>query len=125
MEEFDKIGTLSELEPHGQFSKWLHDHDVLIYHLDGEIKAMSNICPHFGGPVGFHKMRDGKFTCLWHNFQFSASSGRCVFPEYIKGMKLREYRVRIEEADILVQLVESNEPLIEGPGMKNNIRKVL
>jgi len=123
VEEFDRIGTMSELEPHGQFSKWLKDHDVLVYRLDGEIKAMSNICPHFGGPVGFHKLRDGKFTCLWHNFQFSASSGRCVYPGHIKGMKLREYKVRIDVDDILLQLVENTEPLVEGPAMKKNIEE--
>ena len=40
LNSFEKNGTLRELEPHGQFSKWLKDHDVLVYRLDGEIKAM-------------------------------------------------------------------------------------
>ena len=74
---------------------------------------MSNICPHFGGPVGFHKVRDGKFTCLWHNFQYSASDGQCVHPAHMTGLKLREYRVRVDADDILVQLVEDTTPLNE------------
>ena len=89
------------------------DHDVLVYRLNGKIKAMSNICPHFGGPVGFHKMRDGKFTCLWHNFQYTASDGRCVYPAHMKGLKLREYQVQVTGDDILIQLVEDAAPLNE------------
>ena len=113
MNSFDKIGTLKELEPHGQFSKWLNDHDVLVYRYDGDIKAVSNICPHFGGPVGFHKMCDGKFTCLWHNFQFSATNGKCVYPVNMKGLKLREYKVKTDGDDIFVQLIEDTVPLNE------------
>ena len=101
--EFVKIGTRQDLEPHGQFSRWIEDHDVLVYELDGDIKALSNICPHFGGPVGFHKRRNGVFTCLWHNYRFRDSDGHCLsHPKH----KLREYKVQFSGDDILVQLVE-------------------
>jgi len=106
MISYVKVGTLDELQPHGQFSRWVDDHDILVYELNGTIKALSNICPHFGGPVGFHKMRDGRFTCLWHNFQYSADDGACLYPENMTGLRLREYKVKIEGQDILVQLVE-------------------
>jgi nitrite reductase/ring-hydroxylating ferredoxin subunit len=102
--EFKKIGELGDLDPHGQFSRWLDDHDVLVYRLDGQIKAISNICPHFGGPVGFHKMKDERFTCLWHNFQFSARDGRCL---NLPKLRLREYAVKVEGPAILVCLVET------------------
>jgi nitrite reductase/ring-hydroxylating ferredoxin subunit len=102
--EFKKIGELSDLDPHGQFSRWLDDHDVLVYRIDGRIKALSNICPHFGGPVGFHKMKDERFTCLWHNFQFSAHDGRCL---NLLKLRLREYAVKVEGPAILVCLVEA------------------
>ncbi|MBI3300121.1 MAG: Rieske (2Fe-2S) protein [Elusimicrobia bacterium] len=101
--EFKKIGVLSDLEPHGQFSRWLDDHDVLVYRLDGKIRALSNICTHFGGPVGYHKMKDGCFTCLWHNFKFSAKDGACLSPG---GLSLREYTIKVEGDAIMVQLVE-------------------
>lgn len=102
--QFTKVGELNDLEPHGQFSKWVEDHDVLVYRLDGRIKAVSNICPHFGGPVGFHKMKEGRFTCLWHNFQFSAKDGACLDHA---GLTLREYQVKVEKDSILVALVEN------------------
>jgi nitrite reductase/ring-hydroxylating ferredoxin subunit len=100
---YTKIGELRDLEPHGQFSRWVEDHDILVYRHDGQIKAISNICPHFGGPVGFHKMKDGRFTCLWHNFQFSAEDGRCV---NLPKLCLRPYKLKVEGDSLLVQLVE-------------------
>ena len=74
---------------------------MLVYRFDGKIKAMSNICPHFGGPVGFHKMRDGKFTCLWHNLQYFAENGQCVTQ---KKLCLRKYEVEVENEDIFVYI---------------------
>ena len=47
------IGTLAELNKNKQFSRWINDHDILVYFDKNEIKAISNICPHFGGPVGY------------------------------------------------------------------------
>jgi nitrite reductase (NADH) small subunit len=100
---FKRIASVSELEPYGQFSKWVDDHDILVYRLNGQIKALSNICPHFGGPVGFHQMKNGVFTCLWHNYQFAADGGRCLTNPHLC---LREYKVKEEDGGIWVQLVE-------------------
>ena len=68
------------------------------------IRAFSNICPHFGGPVGYHELRDGRFTCLWHNLQYDADTGQCLS---VAKFKLREYKLIIKDADVFAQLVES------------------
>ena len=104
---YQRIASVSELEPYGQFSKWVGDHDVLVFRHNGEIKALSNICPHFGGPVGYHQMKDGVFTCLWHNYRFEGASGRCLNNAHLC---LRAYKVKVEDGGIWVQLVESREP---------------
>ena len=101
---YERIATVSELEPHGQFSKWVGDHDILVFRERGTVKALSNICPHFGGPVGFHRQADGVFTCLWHNYRFRADDGRCLTNPH---MCLREYKVKVEDGGIWVQLVEN------------------
>ena len=103
---FQRIASVSELEPYGQFSKWVDDHDILVFRQDGEIKALSNICPHFGGPVGYHQMKDGVFTCLWHNYRFEAASGECLTNRHLC---LRSYKIKVEDGGIWVQLVENDE----------------
>lgn len=101
--EFVRIAVLSELEPHGQFTKWVFDHDILVYRYEGEVRAISNVCRHFGGPVGYHKMKNGTFTCLWHNYEFSAKDGSCTTNPHLA---LRQYKVKIESDSIWVQLTE-------------------
>jgi nitrite reductase/ring-hydroxylating ferredoxin subunit len=100
---FVKLGYVSELEAAGQFSRWVGNHDILVFRRNGMIRAFSNICPHFGGPVGYHQLTDGRFTCLWHNLQFEADTGQCLS---IVKFKLREYKLMIENDVIFVQLVE-------------------
>jgi nitrite reductase/ring-hydroxylating ferredoxin subunit len=103
---FVKVGHVSELEGAGQFSRWVDNHDILVFRRNGVIRAFSNICPHFGGPVGYHKLADGRFTCLWHNLQYDADTGQCLS---VTKFKLREYKLIINDAVIFVQLVENHE----------------
>jgi apoptosis-inducing factor 3 len=104
---FVKIGSVSELAAAGQFSRWVGNHDILVFRQHGRIRALSNICPHFGGPVGYYQLCNGKFTCLWHNLQFDAETGQCVL---FAKLKLREYKIKIEHGEIYAQFVEE-EPL--------------
>jgi nitrite reductase/ring-hydroxylating ferredoxin subunit/putative flippase GtrA len=100
---FVKVGHVAELGAAGQFSRWVGNHDILVFRRNGSIRGLSNICPHFGGPVGYYRLREGKFTCLWHNLQFDADSGRCVmFPK----LRLREYKIKVQEGEIYARLVE-------------------
>ena len=36
-----KIGTLTDLNKNNQFSRWIEDHDILIYKYKNSIKAIS------------------------------------------------------------------------------------
>lgn len=95
MDEFKKAG--------GQMTRWVNDaHDILLYEHEGEVKALSNVCRHFGGPVGFHRAKDGKFTCLWHNWQYSCADGSCLT---VPGLPLRKYPVKVIENGIYVDLL--------------------
>ena len=52
-----KIGSIKDLKENNQFSRWVDDHDILIYRNGSKIEAISNICPHFGGPIGYHDIK--------------------------------------------------------------------
>lgn len=103
MTAFVKIGDVNELDAAGQFSRWVGNHDILVFRHKGAVRAFSNICPHFGGPVGYHQMQNETFTCLWHNLQFDAATGQC---KSVPKFRLREYRIRIEAGEIYALLVE-------------------
>lgn len=96
------VATVGELKHAGQLSRWVQDHDILLYEYHGEMKAISNICRHFGGPVGFHKAKDDTFTCLWHNWQYSCKDGSCLT---VPGLALRQYAIRVMDDGIYVNLL--------------------
>jgi len=101
--KYTLVATVQELGKHGQLTKWVDEHDLLIYEFEGEIKAISNICRHFGGPVGYRKHKDGKFTCLWHNWQFDCADGSCTTNP---GLPLRQYTdLRIYNGLIYINLL--------------------
>lgn len=99
---FHFLATTGELKKDGQLTRWVEDHDILLYDYEGEIKAVSNICCHFGGPVGYHKAEKGVFTCLWHNWQYSAKDGSCLTHP---GFPLRSYALKIVDENIYVNLL--------------------
>ena len=100
-----KIGNLKDLEKNNQFSRWVEDHDILIYQFNNKIRAISNICPHFGGPIGYHEIKKKNgvnvFTCLWHNPQYNIDTGKCLTQ---KNFCLRKYEVSLEQSDIYVYI---------------------
>ena len=104
--ERKKIGKLKDLDKSNQFSRWVDGHDILIFKFNNLIQGISNICPHFGGPIGYHEIKKSKdgikvFTCLWHNLQFSVESGKCLTN---KNFCLRKYKVEVENDEIFVYI---------------------
>ena len=100
--DFRFLASMEELKKTGQLTRWVDDHDILLYEYEGEIKAISNVCRHFGGPVGYHKGKDGVFTCLWHNWTYSCKDGSCTSHP---GLPLRQYSLKIDADKIYVDLV--------------------
>lgn len=97
------LASIQELKETGQLTRWVQDHDILLYEFEGEIKAISNICRHFGGPVGYRKHKNGKFTCLWHNWQFDCSNGSCTTNP---GLPLRQYNdLKVHNGLIYINLL--------------------
>lgn len=99
---FRYLASLDELRKSGQITRWIDDHDILLYEYEGQIKALSNICRHFGGPVGYHKHKDGVFTCLWHNWQYSCKDGSCLSHP---ALPLRQYQLKIVDNKIYIDLL--------------------
>jgi methionine sulfoxide reductase heme-binding subunit len=96
------LATVEELKKTGQLTRWIDHHDILLYEHEGQIKALSNICRHFGGPVGFHKANNGEFVCLWHNWRYSCKDGSCLtHPNF----PLRQYSLKIIDNQIYINLL--------------------
>jgi len=67
--------------------------DIQVYRTNDQIRAVANICLHFGGPS---RCRDGKFTCQWLNASFDIATGERIEGPAPKESKLMFLSTRTE-----------------------------
>ena len=69
------------------FSDILND-EILIYQFNGELRAVSSFCPHFGGPLEY---KDKSLSCYWHGWRFDPETFVCTNHEV--NCKVKSYSV--------------------------------
>jgi nitrite reductase (NADH) small subunit len=88
---------------------------VAIFNIEGQLFALSNHCPHHGGPLCHGRIsgtalpsrpyeyrygREGRvLTCPWHGWEFDIESGRAIFDP---SVRVRVYEVRVEDDEIVL-----------------------
>jgi toluene monooxygenase system ferredoxin subunit len=78
--------------------------DVLLCHLDGEVFAYEDRCPHLANPLSKGALDAPVLTCPAHEWAFDVRTGTGVNPA---AACLRRFPVRIEGDTILVDLDRS------------------
>jgi nitrite reductase/ring-hydroxylating ferredoxin subunit len=66
--------------------------EIALFRLGDEFYAISNICPHQGGPLSEGKVDGDCVTCPWHSWRFNIKDGT--------------YPVRCEGDQVLVSIPE-------------------
>ncbi|OGP85480.1 MAG: hypothetical protein A2Y95_10620 [Deltaproteobacteria bacterium RBG_13_65_10] len=78
------------------------DRSIVLFRLqDGGVSALSNICPHSGGPLGLGKIEGNVVTCPWHDWRFEITSGECLNRP---GKMARTFEVQIEGDEVRVKV---------------------
>jgi nitrite reductase/ring-hydroxylating ferredoxin subunit len=99
-----------KLVPIGKFG-------IGVYNVDGKVFAITNYCPHEGGPLCLGRVQgtniynpnvpgetesilEGQvIRCPWHQWEFDLATGKTIAkPE--KG--IRVYSVRIEDGEVII-----------------------
>src|ERR1700722_18108821 len=100
---FRKLASLDELPP-GTLMEIVRGNDLYaLCNVEGEVRALSGVCPHNGGPLGQGALEGSLVTCPWHAWQFDSATGACAFSDEVR---VRVFRVRVEAGEILVDLTE-------------------
>ncbi|MBX3438540.1 MAG: non-heme iron oxygenase ferredoxin subunit [Planctomycetaceae bacterium] len=76
---------------------------IAIFDLGGEFSAMDDLCPHMGASLGEGYLEDGAVTCPWHAWRFCVKEGTWLDSPK-SPLRVRTYPVRVEGADILIEL---------------------
>jgi nitrite reductase/ring-hydroxylating ferredoxin subunit/DMSO/TMAO reductase YedYZ heme-binding membrane subunit len=72
---------------------------VAIFHYDGKVSAISNVCQHQNGPLGEGRIIDGCVTCPWHGYQYRPESGAAPAPF---KEKVPTFRTRVVKGIVFV-----------------------
>lgn len=101
-ESFRQAAKLSDLVQGEPKVVRIGDRSVVLFRLeDGGVSALSNICPHSGGPLGLGKLKGNIITCPWHDWRFEITSGECLNRP---GKYAQIFEVKIEGEQVHVKI---------------------
>ena len=67
-------------------------HTLALTHVQGKYAALSNRCPHQGGPLGEGSIEKGLLRCPWHGYDYCPLTGQSEFGDSVPTfpLELRE-----------------------------------
>lgn len=98
---FEKLASLAQLPPGSLIEIVRGDDLYALCHVEGQVRALSGVCPHAGGPLGQGAMEGSLVTCPFHAFQFDSATGVCTLDD---EMRVETYPVRVENGEIFVDI---------------------
>jgi nitrite reductase (NADH) small subunit len=96
-----KAGSCAALEPGRMMEAIVDGTPYAVCNVNGDLHAVSGICPHRGGPLAQGALHDYTIVCPWHAWEFDCRTGEHDFDP---GVKLKKYPVTIESGDIYLDL---------------------
>ena len=83
-----RVATLDEL-PEGRVKTVSAGaHSFALTHFEGQYAALSNRCPHQGGPLGEGSIEKGMLRCPWHGYDYCPLDGSSPFGDTVATFPL-------------------------------------
>ena len=99
---FERVCSLSELPVNSALEVLVRDEPYAICNVNGEVTALSGICPHAGGPLGQGQVEEsGRIVCPYHMWEFDCRTGRSAF---VQTMGVPTYPVKVEGGEVFADL---------------------
>ncbi len=104
----DKLNWVKALDnindlPEGRVKSVTANHtNLCITHFEGKLSALSNKCPHQGGPLGEGSIEKGLLRCPWHGWDYHPCTGKA--PGFDDGVDT--YPTKLEGDALFVGLAE-------------------
>lgn len=74
--------------------------EICLARVNGELKALDNLCPHRQGPLGQGWIEGGAVVCPWHSWAFDLTTGKAEFPE---GEQVRAFKITVEGDSVMLE----------------------
>lgn len=98
---FIKVASASDLKPGENKVIFVEGEEIALFNVGGEFFAISNSCPHKGGPLGEGSLEGDVVTCPWHGWRFNVKTG--ISP-VMPAAKVPCYHVKVEGNEVLVSV---------------------
>ena len=95
------VCRLADLEAASAVAVDVGERRIAVFLHEGGIHALSETCPHRGGPLHLGRVREGIVQCPWHLWQFDLMTG--CSPVNPKS-RVPTYPVRVEDGMVLVRV---------------------
>ena len=65
-------------------------HTFALTHFEGQFAALSNRCPHQGGPLGEGTIEKGMLRCPWHGYDYCPLTGESPFGDSVQTFPVEQ-----------------------------------
>lgn len=96
-----EVAKLEELPNREGFLFRSGPHQIALFRLEDEVRAIDNICPHAGASLADGYTDGETVACPWHCWEFSTKTGQC---STISGCEVDVYPVKIVDGVVWVEL---------------------
>jgi nitrite reductase (NADH) small subunit len=99
MDGFQMVGRVDDIAPGTARIVQVNGKAVALFNVDGRFYAISNTCPHEGGPLAEGRLKGCVVTCPWHDLAFDVRTGHGTDGG---GYCVGSYEVRIQGPEVFV-----------------------
>jgi len=93
------VGTIEDIPEGSAKMVTAGDREIAVFNVEGEFFAISNTCPHRGGPLSEGSVDGCVVSCPLHNWQFNVQTGQCLISSNIK---VPTYKVEVRDDQIIL-----------------------
>lgn len=101
MAELIKVANVGDIPEDEAITVEVAGEQVAVFNVGGTYYAVSNTCPHAGGPLSEGWVDNHEVTCPWHGWSFQLDPAKSD-----ESDGLCRYRVVVEDDEIKVEVPE-------------------
>ena len=101
MPEFVPVLSVADLPPGQAAEVTVGNLAVALFNVGGTFHALTNLCPHRGGPLGQGFVEGTEVSCPWHNYTFDVRTGENVVDP---SLKVDRFDVKVEDGRVFVKV---------------------
>lgn len=100
------VGRACDIPPGARVVLRVGGDEIVVFNIDGEYYAISNICPHGSFRLSLGPLVGEGVVCPGHRWVFSVKTGRCMTKSFTPA---KTYRVWVEGGEVKLEATRVEE----------------